>query len=191
MPDGSLPIAGPVVEEADALVRADVVGRDAEDHVPLVERIGVIVPVGEDTGVEIVSVGQVRVTTETGQRHLLRRLELPSPPERFAQAEKDQTGRVRRQLGGEGPDVFNHGNLAVGCRSGAQPAAGGLPRGAERTPRAPSAPAGANGPIPRRPPGSGPSQSDSSPAGGVLEWIADPAPRHTTAHRWPRHSAGP
>src|SRR4030095_3631303 len=115
MPDGILPIAGPVVEEADALVRADVVGRDAEDHVPLVERIGVIVPVGEDTGVEIVSVGQGRGTTETGQRPPLRR---PARPPRAALA----PGALRP--GGERPDWSGPpptGRRRPGCLQSREP----------------------------------------------------------------------
>src|SRR5439155_9344467 len=66
--DGLADVADLEVEECEAFEGPDVVRRDAQRHVPLVEGTFVVAFIGEDAGVQVVSVRQVRMPLEAGQR---------------------------------------------------------------------------------------------------------------------------
>ena len=51
-------------------------------------------PVGEDPGVQVVGIGQVRIARQPAERDLERRLQLAALPQGLAQAQEDQARRV-------------------------------------------------------------------------------------------------
>jgi len=64
------------IQEREPLQRPDVVGRDAQRHVPLVEGALVVALVGEDARVQVVRVREVRVPLEPGECDTVRRVGL-------------------------------------------------------------------------------------------------------------------
>jgi len=101
-------VANREIEEGEPLQRAHVGRRDAQRHVPLVERPLVIALVGEDAGVQVVRVGEVRVALEAGQGHPVGRLELAFPAQQLPKPEEHQAVRVLGELARERLDLVKH-----------------------------------------------------------------------------------
>jgi len=96
------------IKEGEALQCARVIGRDAQRHVPFVERALVVVLVGEDAGKEIVGIGVVRMPLETRDRDAMGEVELSFAAQQLAQPEEDEARRILSELRRELPDVVKH-----------------------------------------------------------------------------------
>jgi hypothetical protein len=106
-------IGGPVEQEAQPLERPEIARVELERHVPLVERVFVVLAIGQDPGIEVVCRGQVRITLQAAEHDLLRRLELPLPAQGFGQLEEDQAARVGGDQRRQRADVLTHGRSAI------------------------------------------------------------------------------
>ena len=89
--------------------RPEVIGREPQYHIPLVERALKLSPIDGDTRQQIMRVGVVRMALEPTCRDAQREIELPLTPQRLAKLQEDETRRVARELIAPTPNLVSHG----------------------------------------------------------------------------------
>ena len=100
----------PLLEEdvPHPLSRADVAGREAEHHVPLVEGVLELAAIHADAREQIVRVRVVRVALESAMRDLEPEVELAGAPQRLAQLHEHEARRIARELVAQPSDLVRH-----------------------------------------------------------------------------------
>src|SRR2546430_8636525 len=176
-----LDVADLEIEEREALQRSDVVGGDAERHVPLVERALVVVLVGEDARVQVVRVREVRMALEPRHGDAVGGVEVPLLAQQLAEPEEDETVRVLRELGGQRLDLVSHASPSP--RGSGPPLWRDAPRRAAPAPSPSARRAVPTGPTVRPPRRSGRWRRVRSRARGARPRPADPAGARGAAPR--------
>jgi hypothetical protein len=95
-------------QEAEALSRTDVGRGDAQDGLPRRRCAIQLSAIDRDAGEQIVRVGVAGMTLDPARGNSQCMVELPLAPQRFGEREKDQAGRISRELVTQAPDLVTH-----------------------------------------------------------------------------------
>src|SRR3954464_4475063 len=116
---GLIHVARAKIEKSNSLERAGAHGIEAQSLHPGVECAGEVALVAENPGQKVMGLGESGIPGQAAARDLVRRIQLPSPPQCLAELEKCQTRRLIRETRRQTSYVITHGNSpALQLRSG-------------------------------------------------------------------------
>jgi hypothetical protein len=102
-------LAGPEIQEADALERIHAHGVELQGGSPRVERAGQIALVAQNPRHQVVRVGQTGIAGQSAAGDFVGRIELPPPPQRLCELQEGQAPGLVGQPRGQGSDIVSHG----------------------------------------------------------------------------------